>query len=297
MYEPEVFSLNIHKRDEFLRHSIQSADQNLNLALLVETRADGLIRDHFRCLLFGKVMLTTLFPAEKLFTHEEAKGIYLHYEAYPHQAQPEFDATSSAWMDVQDMILSGFIAVTDGEGSPILGSEFKDSLRNACEEKEAVGAAIRWAVTVNNRQQLEVSLQGLPSPAKFLKPSYKIDNVATVRLAKIPLACNMGNGTTWAGPVPILFSPDQAATQTAYQQDPALAKRECNKVLERFLHMEHFTTAEAVTYIQKWRPAAGVAVYKNIVPDPAPSQKKRKADNTPTGAPAETGGTFTISNI
>jgi len=289
--------LNIHRRDEFLRHNIQSADQNLNLALLIETRSDGLVRDHFRCHLFGKVMLTTLFPAEKLFVHEAAKGIYLHYEAYPHQAQPDFDATTSAWMDVQDMVQSGYIALTDGEGSPVLGSAFKDVLRNNCDEKDAVGAAIRWAVTVNSRQQLELSLQSLPTPAKLLKPAYKEDNVATVRLAKIPLVCHMGNGTSWSGPVPLLFSPDQAATQAAFQQDPGLAKRECNKVLARFLHMEHFTIAEAVAYLKKFRPAAGVPVYKNVVPEPEPAAKKYKSEPTPVGAPAETGGRICFQHI
>jgi hypothetical protein len=48
MSDPSVLNLNIHRREEFLRHSVQSADQNLNLVLLVETRAV-----HFFPQLFG----------------------------------------------------------------------------------------------------------------------------------------------------------------------------------------------------------------------------------------------------
>jgi hypothetical protein len=37
----------IHKRDEFLRHLITTADKGVNLAVLVEARATGRIKDHF----------------------------------------------------------------------------------------------------------------------------------------------------------------------------------------------------------------------------------------------------------
>jgi hypothetical protein len=101
----------------------------------------------------------------------------------------------------------------------------------------------------------------------------------------------MGNGISWSGPIPLIFSPDQAATQRAYQATPSLAKTELNKVLQRFLHMEHFTLVEAKNYLRKYRPAAGSSVFANIVTAP-PQPKRPRLDNIPPSRSTETGVYF-----
>jgi hypothetical protein len=51
-------------------------------------------------------------------------------------------------------------------------------------------------------------LQGLLLPARFLSGDVllRADNVATVLLASVPLRADLFDGTTHAGPVPLLFA-------------------------------------------------------------------------------------------
>ncbi len=96
-----------------------------------------------------------------------------------------------------------------------------------------MGASVRWSIVVNSKKQLEAALQGLSCPQKYLKPALRQDNVASVWLAKVDILCDVGDGVLWSGHVPILFSPDQVATQHVYRSNPNLARLELNKVLTR----------------------------------------------------------------
>jgi hypothetical protein len=286
--QPVIPTFRIHKRDEFLRHYITTADEGVNLAVLVVARATGRIEDHFRCHLFGNVVVHTVFQANRLLNLPEAEGILLRLDAHPAQMQPDYDSTATRWFDLQDALQDGSVITTDRDGNVIPATEFRVTLRHDCPEKEAVGASLRWSLVVNSKKQVEVALQGLPCPQKYLKPTLRQDNVATVRLAKVDIRCEMGNGAVWSGPIPILFSPDQAATQHVYSSNPNLARSELNKVLARFLHMEHFTAAEAVNYVNKPRPTASSSVFFNTVIAQPPAKRPRTT-TVPPGASRETG--------
>jgi hypothetical protein len=289
-------TFRIHKWDEFLRHYITTADEGVNLAVLVEARATSRIEDHFRCHLFGNVVVHAVFQANRLLSMPEAEGILLRLDAHPAQVQPDYDSTATRWFDLQDALQDGSIIATDKDGSVIPATEFWATLCHDCPEKEAVGASIRWSLVVNSKKQVEVALQGLPCPQKYLKPTLRQDNVATVRLAKVDIRCEMGDEAALSGPIPILFSPDQAATQHVYSSNPNLARSELNKELARFLHMEHFTAAEAVNYVNKPCPTARSSVFFNTVIAQPPAKRPRTS-TAPSGTSGETGtlGHITLS--
>jgi hypothetical protein len=278
----------IHRRDEFLRHNITTADQGINLAVLVEARATGCIENHFWCHIFGDVVVLSVFAANRIFNAPEAEGVFLRLDAHPSQLQPDCDATTSRWFDLQNSLQDRSVAIIDAEGKEMEAPDFVASLRSDCPEKEAVGASLRWAVVVNSRQELELALQCLPCPDKYLKPFHRADNIPTIRLAKIHVSCEMGDKVSWLGPIPLLFSPDLDATQHVFQSNPGLARSELNKVLARFRHMEHFTAGEAVAYLKKHRPAVSSAVFFNDSPAP-PAPKRPRLDANPTGFSEETG--------
>jgi hypothetical protein len=214
--QPVIPTFRIHKQDEFLRHYITTADEGVNLAVLVEARATGRIEGHFRCHLFGNVVVLAVFQANRLLNMSEAEDILLRLDAYPAHMQPDYDSTATRWFDLQDALQDGSIITTDNYGNVIPATEFWAALRHDCPKKEAIGASFRWSLVVNSKKQVEVALQGLPCPQKYLKPTLRQDNVATVRLAKVDIRCKMGDRAAWSGPIPILFSPDQAATHHVY---------------------------------------------------------------------------------
>jgi hypothetical protein len=152
--QPVIPTFRIHKRDEFLRHYITTADEGVNLAVLVEARATDRIEDHFRCHLFGNVVVHAVFQANRLLNMLEAEGILLRLEAHPAQMQPDYNSTATRWFDLQDALQDGSIITTDKDGSVIPATEFRATLHHDCPEKEAVGASLRWSLVLNSKNRL-----------------------------------------------------------------------------------------------------------------------------------------------
>ena len=73
--------------------------------------------------------------------------------------------------------------------------------------------------------KLELQLQGLPLPAKFLTSEvpYRGDNVHVIVLASIPLNADLFDGQTHSGPVPLLFSSHKEETLASLLANPQLA--------------------------------------------------------------------------
>ena len=73
--------------------------------------------------------------------------------------------------------------------------------------------------------KLELQLQGLPLPARFLTSEvpYRGDNVHVIVLASIPLNADLFDGQLHAGPVPLLFSSHKEETLASLLANPQLA--------------------------------------------------------------------------
>ena len=73
--------------------------------------------------------------------------------------------------------------------------------------------------------KLELQLQGLPLPAKFLTSEvpYRGNNVHVIVLASIPLNADLFDGQMHAGPVPLLFSSHKEETLASLLANPQLA--------------------------------------------------------------------------
>ena len=70
--------------------------------------------------------------------------------------------------------------------------------------------------------KLELQLQGLPLPARFLTSEvpYRGDNVHVIVLASIPLNADLFDGQLHAGPVPLLFSSHKEETLASLLANP-----------------------------------------------------------------------------
>jgi hypothetical protein len=108
---------------------------------------------------------------------------------------------TSPWFDLHTALQEKTVITVDPEGQ----EEFSAVFSHESTDKDTVRASLRWAIVVNSQKQLEAALQGLPCPEQLLKLTYRVDNVATVRLAKVPLRCDMGNSIFWSGPIPLIF--------------------------------------------------------------------------------------------
>jgi hypothetical protein len=81
------------------------------------------------------------------------------------------DIVISLWADLSTIVSARDATIHDSTGAGIPAAEFLRLL----DEAEDDQAALRWAVTLNERGRLAAQLQGLPASAAALngKPSYK----------------------------------------------------------------------------------------------------------------------------
>lgn len=178
----------------FLNYSVEgSADSGIGAIVLLQMREDGRARDNFRVQLFGNVLLTSRITATDILAIPELGNIALRYGCYPADAAPRLNMTTSAWLDVEDLIRAGNITPLDADDNEVDTAAVLAHLNSAAVRKNAVGASIRWAVGVDPGNKLQLMLQALPIPAKFLTSDAltRADNVPVVCISKIPLSADL----------------------------------------------------------------------------------------------------------
>jgi hypothetical protein len=94
---------------------------------------------------------------------------------------------------------------------------------------------------MGRRGELELQLQGLPIPAKFLtcEPLFKADNTATVLLASQPLNADLFDGVSVSGPVPLFFAADKDCALAALSTNIASTHEDIRRINLSFHTMEH----------------------------------------------------------
>ena len=216
----------IYDNDQFATFTIPAtADAGLGAALCIQIRPDGRATEHFKVTLFGGELIQAAFPATALFNLPEAAGLSLFFQCAPVEAAPRVDMTTTAWRDVHDMMRQRIVLILDVKGDLVDGDALRSRMASDCAKKTAIGASIRWAVAVADGGKLELQLQGLPLPAKFLTSEvpYRGDNVHVIVLASIPLNADLFDGQTHSGPVPLLFSSHKEETLASLLANPQLA--------------------------------------------------------------------------
>jgi hypothetical protein len=217
----------IYDSDDFHTFGIPQEEANTDLGtmLCVQLRGDGRAADHYRIIIFGSGLIATTFSLATLFQLPNADSYQLLLECSAACLEPRLNMTTSAWTDVEEMLRSNTITLLDAAGAPVDNTELLAQLSSSCPKKQAVGASLRWAVAVADGGKLELQLQGLPLPAKFLtaEPILKSDNIPTIRIGAWPLHADLFDGTTHAGPVPTFFATDKAAALAAISANIAEA--------------------------------------------------------------------------
>jgi hypothetical protein len=202
----------IYDAEDFLTFTVANeADVDLGVLLLVQVRADGRAADHFRVVVFGSSVITTIFPVSALLGIPQAKGLQIMSEWRPAECSPRLDMASTQWTDIEEQLRAKQVALLDANNVAIDEAALTAHLNSACAKKSAIGASFRWAVADGGKMELQ--LQGLPLPAKFLtnEPLLRADNTATVLLASHPLNADLFDGCSHAGLVPIFFASDKGA--------------------------------------------------------------------------------------
>jgi len=235
-----------------------------------------------RIVVGGAILMQHQIPLSCVLPGASALGHALHLSISPADAMPREGFATSEWFDVETMVKQRELPLVDMAGNVLDATELLRHLRSDCAEKEAVGAALRFGVVAGTSGRLELELQCLPCPVKFLKPIHQADNTPTIRLSGSALAVDMFDGSSHSGPVPVFFAADPDTVQQQLVADRDAAHDIVTMINNIFIIPEHFSYEEAVTFLKKKpRAGKGVPAYGQQLPA---SKRARNAASQPPAA-------------
>jgi hypothetical protein len=235
--------------------------------LLVPVNRAGRASGPFRINIFGQPFFSVRFALKQVMHNLPPALVDVQAELLSSldEITPPPNSTTTVWDDAEDKYKKRSLILTKPDGTAFPEGEFLSYLRSPSSDKSCLGASFRWAVAgCPATAGVQLELQSLPSQARFLsKPNLRGDNAVSVLLRAFVLNSDLFDGSTHAGPVPLLFSPDLTATSAALTADPYTIHADLGLVFNHFIHMEHLTLADAVAYLQrgKARKATGSAAF------------------------------------
>lgn len=274
---------------------IPLADTGSGVDTLVPFSAAGRSSGNFRVHIFGSEGFSVRFPLAKIM-HDLPPGLadlQAELSASLADITPPANTTTTAWEDAEDLYKKRALLLSTPQGNPAPEAQFFEYLRSPSSDKSCIGASLRWAVAgTRGSAGIQAELQSLPTQARFLsKPNLKADNSVSVLVVAFKLNADLFDGTSHAGPVPLIFSPDRASTEAAFINFPATLHDDITTINNHFLLMEHLTLGEAVAYLQKGkaRKGAGISAFQLLTEESAAAASKAKKARYQQVSPTETG--------
>ncbi len=158
---------NIRHSDEFATAVPKDAG-DMGMELLAQVRQNGRILDNYRITLGGSRILDISVPMAGLIPGAAASPWRLRYQVHPQAIEVRRNMSTTAWINVRDIIAARDAVVLDGETSVpaegVLG--MLDATRKA--------ASLRFAVIAGEDMRPRLNLQALPAAAAVLagKPCF-----------------------------------------------------------------------------------------------------------------------------
>ena len=284
---------DIYEDDDFATFDRKDThDSPMGACTLIRLGADGRSLGIFRIVAYGGGTIEIDIPVRHVLPdpppHLADLIIRLSAKAdgliFPH------NATTAAWRDLLQLLLSATVTLLDQEGTTIDANPLIAFLNGhtASSDRSTVGVSFRWAVAVGPTGEHRLELQSLPTQARYLsKANLKQDNSVSVLLGSFPLEVELFAGPHPAGPVPLIFTANRDKAVEQLRQNPDPLRADIAAVNATLLQMEHLTLEEANSYLQgRARAAKGTQAYPPRAVPPAKKQRTTQATARDTGNPS-----------
>jgi len=143
------------------------------MELLIQARPKGRLLDHFRVATGGSEILAAEFNLSDIISNPELKGVVCKYQFWGRDVNLRRNMTTSAWMDVYNMIKSNDLKLEGSDGKPVKTEVVLTILDNMTGAR-LKSAVIRMCAAVGLDEKMELELQALPLPLAMVngKPSF-----------------------------------------------------------------------------------------------------------------------------
>jgi hypothetical protein len=150
--------------------ALPRATGDLGMELMMMTRPNGRMLDHYRVSLGGSKILDITFPMSTLLNLPAAAKWRFRHQIWPKDVELRRNMTTSLWTDLSTLLTSNDAFIMDESDEPIPTEQVLDEMK-----KEGASASFRFAVVVGEDHSMRLQLQGLPAAATVLmaKPALR----------------------------------------------------------------------------------------------------------------------------
>lgn len=196
-------------------------DGSLQARLLIQVTAAGRLEDHFRIIFGGGQHPSVTFPGLKISTNPLFSPYTFKLEVDPEAVIIKTNSFTSKWEDVIALVAAGRLAVSTVELLDA-GQHFRDAWDVAKATSRPPAAALRWSAQAHSAYGFKLALQALPASARTLRKDARLakDITKAVELTHWTATSPMAKEGGGYGPVPVIFSPDSAATKESLKSHP-----------------------------------------------------------------------------
>ena len=196
-------------------------DDHLKALFLLQVSESGRAEDNFRFTIEGDVTIKVDFWGEDLLPTKSFKPFSLSWEIQPEDIELRRNSLSGTWINLQQAISEGTVLVHKKDSNSRTKEEFLDLWEAEKASNPNFGAAICWAILAYEGG-LKLDLQGMPGMASTLKrdPRLSCHSCPAVTLSTLELAVNMEQDMPLNGPIPILFTRNEAKTAAYLKRNP-----------------------------------------------------------------------------
>lgn len=216
----EVRSHNLFR----IYQSIEDSEDKplLKATLLLQVSESGKAEDNFRFSLEGSRPLEAETLAGDLLKARSLHKYLLRIEVDPASIELRKNSLASPWVNLDEAIDEGAVHPHLREGGQLAREEFLADWNVAREEDPDLGASTRWALMASS-DGLKLEWQGLPGKAGALArdPRLNCDACPAICLSTIGAEVDMSPRGPLHGPVPVLFSRNEAKTVAHLKRHPA----------------------------------------------------------------------------
>jgi hypothetical protein len=158
---------DIFKAADFATAAPRAAGE-LGMEVAAQVRPNGRILDHYRVTLGGSRIVDVSTSMAKLSLVDGASPWKFRYQVWPRDIAIRRNMTTTAWINVTDLLAEKKAWVEDGEGNAVESELVLETVGDS-------RAAIRFAVVIGEDRNMELNLHLLPTSAENLmgKPTFR----------------------------------------------------------------------------------------------------------------------------
>ena len=223
MFQMHINVLETRPATEFgsYRPPAVAGDDSLQGRMLIRVSSAGRLENHFRVTVGSTNLIAANFSGPDISDHPALAAFQFRLEIDPTNITFKANSFSTKWEDLKPLVAAECILVSTNEEDDA-GALLKRKCEAAKKSATPPAASLHLSMQANTSYGFKLALLALPATARALRKDTRLckDSTRSVELSSWIAASTLASEGSWTGPLPILFTPDAAATRASLTSHP-----------------------------------------------------------------------------